>query len=79
VWAEADPEHVLADVWVYLTPDEARELLLSLRFWAEEVDEGHPDPGWHTHVTDGNREFTIAINADEARGRFADRTVEPSK
>jgi hypothetical protein len=78
MWVEAEPEHVLPDVWVYLTPDEARELLLSLQFWAEGVNEGHEDPGWHTHVTDGDRELTIAINADEAKGRFADRVSKPS-
>jgi hypothetical protein len=56
----ADAE--LRDVWVYLTPDEARQLLLSLQFWAEAEDEGHHDPGWHTNVTDAGRELTLAVD-----------------
>jgi hypothetical protein len=65
-------------VWVYLTRDEAYELLESLKVWAEEVEQGCPDTGWHTHVTDTAREFTLAINDQEGRGRFADRFAKSS-
>ena len=37
-------------------------MLESLKVWAEEVEEGHTDPGWHTHVTDdAGNELTISI------------------
>jgi hypothetical protein len=37
----------LKTAWVSLTNDEAYELLESLKEWAEEIEEGHPDPAWH--------------------------------
>ena len=56
-----DGNEDLKDVWVYLTPDEAREVLLAIQFWADEK-EGYRDPGWHMHVTDADRELTLAID-----------------
>jgi len=48
--------------WVELTADEASELLGSLKVWAEGIEDGLLDPGWHTHVADGEgRELTISI------------------
>jgi hypothetical protein len=68
VWIEAEPEHALREVWAYLTPEEARELLVALQYWAEEKPS---DPGWHYHLADGGRELTVAIERDAAKGRFA--------
>jgi hypothetical protein len=59
----------LKDVWVYLSPDEAREILLALQFWADE-EEGC-EPGWHMHVTDIDRELTLAIDPGEDGATFA--------
>jgi hypothetical protein len=61
----------LRDVWAYLTEREARDLLLSLQFWEEDVTEGHNPPGWHTHISDQGRELTIAIDDRVATGDFA--------
>jgi hypothetical protein len=58
--AEADLGTPLTDIWVYLTPDEAREVLQALQFWADQK-EGYRGPGWHMHIADGDREFTLAI------------------
>jgi hypothetical protein len=69
VWIEAEPEQPLKEVWAYLSPQEARELLQALRFWAEEP----ADPEWHCHIADKDRELTIAIGSDAAQGRFDDR------
>jgi hypothetical protein len=60
------PGNLLASVWVNLTPDEAIELLHALLDWAEEVDAGEADPGWHTHIADSQgRELTVAVAQDE--------------
>ena len=67
MWIEAEPGNALRECWVYLTPDEARDLLAALEHWA---GEDPPDPGWHTHIADSGREVTIAINPDEGKGRF---------
>jgi len=56
---------------VYLTPEEARDLLAALAVWADEVP---ADPEWHTHVDDEDRELVIAINPDSGRGQFSDRS-----
>ena len=59
---DGPPGNELRTAWVELTGDEAGELLESLKVWAEEVEDGLLDPGWHTHVTDGEgRESTISI------------------
>jgi hypothetical protein len=70
MWIEAGPEQAVPEAWVYLTPDEARDLLEALAYRSED---DAPDPGWHTHITDSGRELTIAINAANARGRFSNR------
>ena len=65
------PGNLLASVWVNLTPDEAIELLHALLDWAEAVDTGEADPGWHAHITDSRgRELTIAVTEDEQFERF---------
>jgi hypothetical protein len=56
----------LQSAWVELSADEAHELLESLKVWAEDIEEGHPDPGWHTHVTDdAGRELCFSIRLSE--------------
>ena len=77
--AEAKPGRALRDVWVYITRDEAVELLASLEVWAEEVEEGRLDPGWHMHITDSGREFTLAIDPDYGRGKAADPSSPPGE
>lgn len=52
----------LRAVTLELTPSEATELLDALLVRAED---DHPDPGWHTHITDKEgRELTIAVSGD---------------
>jgi hypothetical protein len=55
-----DGNQDLADVWVYLTPDEAREILQALQAWSEER-EGFNGRSWHMHLTDADLELTLAI------------------
>jgi hypothetical protein len=63
---DGPPGNELRTAWVELSADEARELLESLKLWAEGIEEGHPDPGWHTHVTDdAGRELTVSIRLGE--------------
>ena len=66
----------LKSVWVRLTKDdEAHELLESLRVWAEEIEEGHPDSGWHTHVADdAGNELTMSIGDAEQDGTATERS-----
>jgi hypothetical protein len=52
---------------VYLTPEEAEELLAALQYWSEE---DRADPEWHMHITDAGRELTIAIGRDAAKGQI---------
>jgi len=55
----------LQAVWVTLSGTEAEHLLASLEYWAERIEEGRGDPGWHTHVTDSDgKELTISIEGD---------------
>jgi len=59
---ESEPGSQLQDVWVYLTPAEAAELLVALE---DRANDPSPDPEWHLHLTDSaDRELTIAIDAD---------------
>lgn len=59
---DGPPGRRLHTVTVVLTRDEAFRLLESLRVWAEEIEEGHPDEGWHTHIDDDKGdELTVAI------------------
>ena len=62
---------VLRTVSVELTPAEAQNLLESLLVRSEA---DYPDPGWHTHIKDGDgRELTIWISGDAIiHNRFAD-------
>ncbi len=56
---ESDPGKQLREVWIYLSPEEARELRHALDSWAEDVP---TDPEWHTHIGGaGEPEVTIAI------------------
>jgi hypothetical protein len=49
-----------------LSAEEAYELLEALKLWAEEVEEGRPDPGWHAHFgSSGDAELTISIHLAE--------------
>jgi hypothetical protein len=47
------------DAWLYLTEDEAEQLLLALNFYFE--DAAPRDPGWHHHITTTGPTVTIAI------------------
>jgi hypothetical protein len=52
----------MTEVWVYLTPAEAAELLVGLE---ERANDPTPDSDWHMHVTDSSgRELTVAIETD---------------
>jgi hypothetical protein len=67
---DGPPGNEVRVAWVELSTEEAYELLESLKVWAEEVEEGHPDPGWHTHITDQDgRELTIGIRLSEGNQR----------
>ncbi len=59
---DGPPGNLLASVWVNLTTNEAVDLLQALQIWAENVDAGEQDPGWHHHITDSEgHELTVAI------------------
>jgi hypothetical protein len=61
---ESDPGSALEEVWVYLSPAEAAELLVALE---DRANDQSPDPDWHLHLTDSaGRELTIAIESDGA-------------
>jgi hypothetical protein len=60
----------LKDTWVYLSPDEAHEILAALQHWANE-DEGFRGPGWHLHITEGDRELTLAIDPGDDGRNYA--------
>ena len=58
---ESEPGSALSEVWVYLTPAEAAELLVALE---DRANDPSPDLEWHTHLTDSaGRELTIAIDS----------------
>ncbi len=62
---DGPPGNELRTAWVELTADEAYELLESLKAWAEEIGEGRPDPGWHTHLgRPDETELSISIRLD---------------
>ncbi len=64
---DGPPGPELRAAWVELSANEAIELLESLKVWAEDMDEGRPDPGWHTHVTDETgHELTISVRLGES-------------
>ena len=50
------------DIWAYLTPREAYELMLALQYRAEEQP---PDPGWHHHLKGDGRELTLAVEPSQ--------------
>ena len=70
MWIESEPEQALREVWAYLTPEEARRLLIELSQWAAREDGEAP---WRCHIEDGERELSIAIHREGARGRFTRR------
>jgi hypothetical protein len=58
---ERAPGEQLREVWVYLSRDEARDLLTALAFWD---DEDLKDHEWHHHIGAlPHGELTIAIEA----------------
>jgi hypothetical protein len=65
---EAKPENPLQEVWAYLSPEDARQLLQALQYWA---DEQPSDTDWHYRIADSGRELTIAIGRDAAKGHLA--------
>ena len=66
-----DGNEELKDVWVYLMPAEAREILQAFRFWVDEEAEGYRGRGWHMHITDSDRELTLAIDPGDGGANFA--------
>jgi hypothetical protein len=59
------PGRQLTGVWATLSKREAWWLLQSLETWWEEIEEGRPDPGWHTHVGYPEAtELTIAVDLE---------------
>jgi hypothetical protein len=67
---ESEPKAEHHEVWAYLTPDEAREVLAALVMWAEDDP---PMADTHFHITDdAGRELTIAIVTDPDAA-FAER------
>jgi hypothetical protein len=61
---ESEPGTELEEVWVYLTPAEAAELLVALE---DRANDPAPEPDWHTHLRDSTgRELTIAIDSAAA-------------
>ena len=57
---DGPPGKRLRAVWVRLSHTEALQLLESLKVWADELQAGHTDPGWHTHIDDAEGN-TLAI------------------
>ncbi len=70
MWIESFPGRTLREAWLYLTPDEGRELLAALSAWA--ADEP-PAAEWQTRVTDADRQLTVAISPDVGTAAFARR------
>jgi hypothetical protein len=68
-----DGNQDLKDVWVYLTPDEAREILQAFQAWSEER-EGYDGRGWHMHLTDADLELTLAIDPADDGTSYAKRS-----
>jgi hypothetical protein len=63
---DGPPGRDLRTAVVELSAEEAYDLLESLKVWAEEIEEGRRDPGWHTHITgDDGRELTISIRLSD--------------
>jgi hypothetical protein len=60
---------------VYLTPEEAEELLGALTYWSAE---DRNDPEWHLRITDAGRELTIGIGRDAAKGNIDRGDWKPS-
>jgi hypothetical protein len=52
----------LNDIWAYLTPREAYELMLALNDLSEEQP---PDPDWHHHFTGDGHELTLAVESSQ--------------
>jgi hypothetical protein len=58
---EGKPGERLTEVWVYLSKQEAHDLLAALQYWAEER-EGYRGPGWHAHIGEApDPDLTIAV------------------
>jgi len=70
MWIESFPGRTLREAWLYLTPDEARELLAALSAWA--ADEPS-EPDWETHVTDADRKLTLTISPEVGTAAFPRR------
>jgi hypothetical protein len=74
MWMESEPKKSIPEVWVYLTPDEAWNLIADLQDW---VEDGQHDPDWHTHISDSGRELSIGINPEFGEASFASRFAGP--
>ena len=70
MWIESFPGRTLREAWLYLTPDEARELLAALNAWAVDAS---PDPEWQTHITDADRKLTVAVSPEVGTAAFPRR------
>ncbi|MDQ3630905.1 MAG: hypothetical protein M3417_06460 [Actinomycetota bacterium] len=70
MWIESFPGRTLREAWLYLTPDEARELRGALDAWA--ADEPS-DAAWHTQITDSDRKLTLEVSPDVGTEAFLRR------
>jgi hypothetical protein len=70
MWIESFPGRTLREAWLYLTPDEARELRDALEAWAS----GEPfDGAWQTHLADADRRLTLEVDPDVGSEAFLRR------
>jgi len=70
MWIESFPGRTLREAWLYLTPDEARQLLGALQAWAAEAQ---PAPEWQAHIVDADRQLTVEIDPDVGTEAFLRR------
>jgi hypothetical protein len=73
----ADGKRELKEIWLHLTPDEAREMIDSLTVLLDELGQ---DPGNHAHVTDARseqlREVTLYVFPNEDTQQDFERWFE---
>jgi hypothetical protein len=67
---ESDPGSVLKEVWVYLSDQEAVEVVQAISEYLSEPQA----PGWHFHVTDADgNQLSIGIGEPDDPDAFAER------
>jgi len=73
MWIESFPGRALREAWLYLTPEEARELRDALTGWAAEA----ADREWQTQLADDDRGLTIVVGPHVGAEDFARRFNSP--